>query len=124
MLLYKCPRVRGTMRIGLPVLMVKDMVSRVLLQPKRRREIPPPFYHVRRYLRTLYLVRLQTGRTYINPLGGTIHNRTYALNVCLPDVIGSSMRVAHVVAEVSRFVTVKALCHNGTPPCHADICLL
>ena len=64
-------------------------------------------------LSSLNLVGLQTGSTYIDSLGSSINNSTYALDVGFPDVIGSSMRVAHIISEVSGFITIKTLSHDS-----------
>ena len=73
--------------------------------------------HVPQKLRAGNLVRLQAGSAYIDSLGSAVYNCTNALDVGLPDVIGSSMRVAHIISEMSSLITIKTLCHGlGTPP--------
>ena len=72
---------------------------------------------------SLYLVGLKAGCAYINPLRSTIHNRTNALDVGFPDVIGSSMRVAHIISEVSRLITIKTLSHGSGTSFTTQICL-
>jgi hypothetical protein len=53
----------------------------------------------------------QAGSTNIHPLGGTVLLHHYGLDVRFPDSVGSSMRMADVVAEKSGFLTDLTLCH-------------
>ena len=94
---------------------MRSFNSLTLRDIRKRAPHPVLFFipYERSLLSSLNLVGLQTGSTYIDSLGSSVYDRAYSLDVGLPDVIGSSMRVAHIISEVSSFVTIKTLSHGS-----------
>ena len=72
------------------------------------------FWNERSVLSTLYFAGLQTLRTNIKPFRGTVYFATDRLNVGFPNVVGSSMRMAHVISEMCAFSANCTCCHRVT----------
>lgn len=56
----------------------------------------------------------QAGCTNINLLRRAVNHRLYRLDVGFPHPVRSSMRMAHVVTEMSTLFANTALCHSDT----------
>ena len=63
---------------------------------------------------TLYGIASKAGSTYIESLGSTVYDTLYRLYIGLPDLIGTSMRMAHLISEVSALSAYCTLCHDHT----------
>ena len=59
-------------------------------------------------------VRAKAGSANIHLPHATFRLDLNGLDVCLPDAIASSMRMAHVISEVSGLFANSTLCHGNT----------
>ena len=63
-------------------------------------------------LRSFHFVGLQALGTDIKSFRGAVHLTSHRFDVGLPHMIGSSMRMAHIVSVVSAFSAYCAFCHD------------
>ena len=55
---------------------------------------------------------LQAVCAYVKRGGRSVHDSLHGLDVGLPNAVGSSMRMAHLVSEMSRLLTNITLSHD------------
>ena len=64
----------------------------------------------------LYCAALQAGSANMQTLRRTAHLAFYVLYICIPHMVGSSVRVADIVSEMCTLTTNITSCHLSTPP--------
>ena len=67
-------------------------------------------------LSSLNQTGLQTRSTYMHGLDGAVVIHLNGLHIGLPHLVGFSIRMTHIVAEMNTFFTDITLCHYATPP--------
>ena len=72
------------------------------------------FFNHHEKLCSLNEVRANAGSANIHLPHATFRLDLNGLDVCLPDAIASSMRMAHVISEVSGLFANSTLCHGNT----------
>jgi|GEM_PF-17450 len=72
------------------------------------------FFNHHEKLCSLNEVRAKAGSANIHLPHATFRLDLNGLDVCLPDAIASSMRMAHVISEVSGLFANSTLCHGNT----------
>lgn len=80
----------------------------------KSRPIPGGFLIHEENLCSLNEVRAKAGSANIHLPHSAFRLDLNGLDVCLPDAIASSMRMAHVISEVSCLFANSTLCHGNT----------
>ena len=63
---------------------------------------------------SLNLAGSQTGSTYVHSLGCTVDFHFNVFDIRLPNLVTSSMRMAHIVSKVNSFITNRTFRHDRT----------
>jgi len=81
---------------------------------KKTARVTGRFFNHHEKLCSLNEVRAKAGSANIHLPHATFRLDLNGLDVCLPDAIASSMRMAHVISEVSGLFANSTLCHGNT----------
>ena len=68
-------------------------------------------------LSSFNFARLKASGANMKSLGSTVHFAFNRSDIGIPNMIGTSVRVAYVITEMNAFITNITLCHLSTPPC-------
>ena len=67
-----------------------------------------------KWLCSFYFSGSQTRSTYIHLFSSSVYFNFYGFDVRFPHFVRSSMRMTHIVSEMSSFFTNSTFCHDST----------